>query len=117
MLAAKKCRRCKSAPWVCRGCGAKCCEHYCSLKTDDGKASCSKCQAAPRRARLSTEERAIRLLINHYAGGHCSWGQVRADGESCAEYMTARQGVLFPGCDHCETEDLLREIGRLPERR
>lgn len=42
----KKCQRCRTAPWRCRSCDAKLCEHFCSLKTDDGYASCGACKAA-----------------------------------------------------------------------
>lgn len=44
----KKCSRCKTAPWTCRVCGRKTCEHFCKLKTTAdrtalcGRTSCSK---------------------------------------------------------------------------
>lgn len=44
-------KRCHLAParcpsrWKCRGCGANCCEHMCSLKKPDGTAICSKCKS------------------------------------------------------------------------
>lgn len=42
--AAKKCARCKYAPWVCWECGRSCCEHLCSLKKNNGTAICNKCK-------------------------------------------------------------------------
>lgn len=44
----KRCQRCKvtrkSTPWTCRSCQAACCEHLCSLKTNDGLATCGTCK-------------------------------------------------------------------------
>lgn len=34
--------------WTCRTCGAKCCEHRCSRKKNDGTAACAACQRASR---------------------------------------------------------------------
>lgn len=40
----KKCSTCKTTPWECRDCGAKCCEHKCGNKTNSGKlATCISC--------------------------------------------------------------------------
>lgn len=42
----KKCFRKNCHPrWTCRACKAKCCEHRCGLKRNDGTAMCPKCQA------------------------------------------------------------------------
>ena len=41
----KRChRRTCPATWKCRACGAMCCEHRCSLKKNDGTATCGRCQ-------------------------------------------------------------------------
>lgn len=37
------CLRCKSGPFICRVCKAKCCEHFCSLK-DGSTAICGGCK-------------------------------------------------------------------------
>jgi hypothetical protein len=37
------CPRCDSAPWKCRDCGKRCCEHRCGNKTSDGVATCVSC--------------------------------------------------------------------------
>jgi hypothetical protein len=39
----KVCTRCSTAPWKCRVCGDRCCEHRCSYKKEDGSASCGVC--------------------------------------------------------------------------
>lgn len=47
-LVHKVCRMCRirhdKAVWTCRACGAKTCEHLCSLKLNDGTATCWKCK-------------------------------------------------------------------------
>jgi hypothetical protein len=40
----KRCHVCKRAPWTCRVCGRHTCEHFCSLKTNDGTACCVRCK-------------------------------------------------------------------------
>jgi hypothetical protein len=48
-LDAKICTTCKSArgargaPWTCRHCGARACEHKCGNKDGAGMASCTSC--------------------------------------------------------------------------
>jgi hypothetical protein len=44
-MADKTCRTCKTAPWTCRECSRKTCEHYCAGKKNDGTAVCGRCRA------------------------------------------------------------------------
>lgn len=39
----RKCHNCKTAPWTCRKCGRKACEHHCVGKKPDGTATCGRC--------------------------------------------------------------------------
>lgn len=41
-MADKKCPMCKTAPWTCRLCGRKACEHHCGKKGNDGTAICGR---------------------------------------------------------------------------
>lgn len=50
-LTPRHCVRCvaavgarKAYPWTCRACGRRCCEHFCSLKQNDGTALCERCR-------------------------------------------------------------------------
>jgi hypothetical protein len=45
LIATRCCHACKTAPWLCRGCGIYCCEHYCKNKVGkpDGTALCGRC--------------------------------------------------------------------------
>ena len=47
MIGPLVCQRCanqgSAAPWVCRGCARRCCEHRCTDKQADGWATCSAC--------------------------------------------------------------------------
>jgi hypothetical protein len=64
-MADRKCGKCKTAPWTCRVCSRKTCEHHCGKKGADGTAICGRkdCQegkpvpvpvpAAPKLASLS----------------------------------------------------------------
>lgn len=41
-MADKKCKKCKTAPWTCRVCSRKTCEHYCGNKRNDRTAICGR---------------------------------------------------------------------------
>lgn len=43
-MADRKCHVCKTAPWSCRVCSRKTCEHHCTGKKNDGTALCARCQ-------------------------------------------------------------------------
>lgn len=64
------------------------------------------------------EDRSVKLLQSFYVQGTCAFASSRPwQGETCAEYQSKIQGCSTPGCTWCETEVLLKEVGRLPERR
>lgn len=48
----RKCSGCVVTPYVCRRCGASCCEHCCTERLPDGRALCNSCRVREIRVRF-----------------------------------------------------------------
>ena len=103
------CGSCWGAPWTCRRCGSTCCEHLCSLKGNDGNATCFRCWVLlSRRDRLEGWKE--RALIPNQVGFQVELllesGEIRSD------------EVVFQGGLHCLGKTPIGEVigWRLPDR-
>lgn len=81
------CQRCTSAPWVCRGCARRCCEHRCTDKQADGWATCQTCW----RDQVPTDQAADTPTPR---GRHCVWCG-KPGGPSHAVQVAGRMRAFF----------------------